>query len=163
LARASSGLLWSTGLGEERLVFLRKALLATLTISMVLGFGGTLSGSSSWSGVRLAPAKTWVGLARVYLEVSDLRVVDDTLVGTYRIRVPLAPDRNDRGTVHFSLAQPLDRVLVEGGVLLGQGKSQLSERTHHIRCAFGEAEAVRIEVDTGDRRLSFRSHWSPAI
>jgi len=145
----------------ERSVVLRRILTAALTITLALAFGGTLFGSPGWSGVRLDPARTWVGLARVYLEVSELRVENDSLVGTYRIRVPLAPNRDDRGTVRFALAQPLDQVLVEGAVLLGQGKSSLSERTHRIRCAFGEAASVRIEVDTGDRRLSFRSRWSP--
>lgn len=129
---------------------------------LALSTGGALVGSTGMGGVRLEPAKTWVGLARVHLSVSDLKVVDQALVGTYEIHIPLAPDRDDRGTVRFELERPLDQTLLEGTVLLGLGQSSVGPRTHRIRCAFGDDESVRIEVDSGDRRLSFRSRWLPA-
>ena len=132
-----------------------------LLIVLVLAACGALVGSTGLPGVRLEPAKTWVGIVRVHLEVSDLKVVDQALVGTYQIHIPLAPDRDDQGTVRFELERPLDQMLVEGAVLNGLGQSTLGPRTHRIRCAFGDDESVRIEVDSGDRRLSFRSRWQP--
>jgi len=132
-----------------------------VTLILALMAGGALLGSTGWSAVRLEPAKTWVGLVRVHLEVSDLTVVDEALVGTYELRVPLAPEKDDRGTVRFALGRPLDQAVVEGAVLMGMGQSVIDHRTHRIRCAFGDGESVRIDVDTGDRRLSFRSRWLP--
>lgn len=138
------------------------AVYITTVLVLALATGGVLVGSPGLPGVRLEPAKTWVGLARVHLSVSDLKVVDKALVGTYEIHIPLAPDKDDRGTVRFELERPLDQTLVEGSVLLGLGQSTVGPRTHRIRCAFGDDDSVRIEVDSGDRRLSFRSRWVPA-
>lgn len=130
-------------------------------IALALALGGSLVGARSWPGVRLAPTRTWVGMARVHLEVSELKVVNNALVGTYEIRVPLAPTKDDRGTVRFELGRPLEQALVDGAVLLGFGRSLLDHRTHRISCAFGDDDSVRIEVDSGERRLSFRSRWTP--
>ena len=132
----------------------------TLVIVLALALGGSLAVARGWPGVRLEPTKTWVGVARVHLEVSELTVVDNALVGTYEIRVPLAPARDDRGTIRFELGGPLEQTLVDGAVLSGLGQSVLDHRTHRIRCAFGEDDSVRIDVDSGDRRLSFRSRWT---
>jgi hypothetical protein len=42
------------------------------TLLVAFAACGALVGSPGLPGVRLEPAKTWVGLARVHLEVSDL-------------------------------------------------------------------------------------------
>jgi hypothetical protein len=131
---------------------------AALGLALALSLAG--SHADRVPSFRLEPAKTWVGIARVHLAVSELTVVGDALVGIYEIRVPLAPSKDDRGTVRFELTRPLETALVEGGSLVGLGKSELDHRTHHIRCAFGDGESVQIVVDTPERRLQFQSRWT---
>jgi hypothetical protein len=108
----------------------------------------------------LAPAKTRVGLARVNLEVRDLRLAaTDTIVGTYEITVPLAPWKNDRGAVSLRAEESLERLTTDGGTLSGSGHSEMDGRNHSIVCRFETDGFVAIHVTTPDRELRFRTRY----
>jgi hypothetical protein len=111
--------------------------------------------------VRLLPSQTHVGLAKVKLLVSDLAFEDDGMVGTYEIRIPLAPWRNDRGEVRFALNEPLEQVLASGGTVNGSGLSLENGRVHPITCRFTADGTVEITVRTHERTLAFKTRVEP--
>ena len=59
------------------------------------------------SAVRIEPSDTWVGLAKVHLELSDMWLSGGELRGNYAIRVPLRPSKNDTGTIRLRSSGPL--------------------------------------------------------
>jgi len=114
--------------------------------------------------VRLRPTHTQVGLAKVILRVSDLTYEEaGTLVGSYEIRIPLAPWRNDRGEVRLAVDGPLDRIMARGGTVTGSGLSHEDGRTLPIECRFLSGGKVEITVDSGERILAFRSRVESPI
>jgi len=135
-----------TGLAA-RTLFCCAALLAAVPSSVADG----------QSVVRLSPAHTRVGLAKVILNVSELTFEKDALVGSYEVLVPLAPWRNDRGEVRLKLDGPLDEIMASGGSVEGSGHSLEDGRTLPIVCRFLGGGRVSITVDNGDRILDFRS------
>jgi hypothetical protein len=118
-----------------------------------------LAPASSGTIVELAPAKTRVGIARVNLEVRDLRLESsDKIVGTYEIKIPLAPWRNDRGEISLHAPEPLEQLTTGGGTLSGSGLSE-DGRIHRIVCRFEPDGFVGIHVTTPDRDLDFRTRY----
>ena len=109
--------------------------------------------------LRIAPARTRVGLARVTLEISALRLAGDRLLGTYEVKVPLAPMMNDRGHIDLSVGDSLTRIMAERGIVRGTGHSVLDGRDHPITCRFGPERTVAITVDTGRRVLAFKTSY----
>jgi len=107
--------------------------------------------------IELAPSHTRVGLAKVNLLVSGLSYAEGSVTGTYRIKIPLAPWRNDRGELSFELDEPLDRILNDGGTLSGKGHSLENGRVHPVTCRFGTDGAVDITVETHERTLAFKT------
>jgi hypothetical protein len=118
-----------------------------------------LPGFASSEPLRIEPASTRVGVARVSLEISDLRLAGDRLHGTYRVRVPLAPAMNDRGSIEIDLEDSLGRTLAGLGTVAGVGRSALDGRDHLVTCHFGPDRRVDIVIDTGDRILTFRTRY----
>jgi hypothetical protein len=120
-----------------------------------------LLGCAAWAqdgtDVRIESSKTWVGLARVKLDVDDLAVVGDKLAGTYQIRIPFAPLMNDRGVIELELDRPLERTIEQGGRITGASHSTDGGETRAITCDVEPGGSLRIQVDTGDRTLSFKS------
>ena len=111
----------------------------------------------------MEPAKTRVGLARVNLQVSDLHLTGaDTIVGTYEIKIPLAPWRNDRGEISLQVLGSLELLATGGGTMSGSGHSELDGRTHPIVCEFETDGFVQIHVATPDRDLEFRTRYELA-
>ena len=109
--------------------------------------------------IRIEPCKTRVGIARVHLELSDLRLAGGRLLGDYRIKIPLAPVLNDRGTIEIGLDRPLAQVIANRGTVLGWSHSVLDGRTHPVVCEFGSSHNVKITIDTGNRILSFNTRF----
>jgi hypothetical protein len=107
--------------------------------------------------IELAPSHTRVGLAKVKLVVSDLTYRDDSVTGSYRIKIPLAPWRNDRGELHLELDEPLERIMTGGGTISGKGHSLENGRVHRVSCRFGTDGTVHITVQTHERRLDFKT------
>jgi len=110
--------------------------------------------------VELAPARTRVGIARVNLAVSDLRLESsDTIVGIYEIKIPMAPWKNDRGEISLHAPEPLEQLAADGGTLSGSGLSENDGRTHEIVCEFQADGFVEIHVISPDRELEFRTRY----
>ena len=107
------------------------------------------------AGFQFVPAHTRVGLARVTLLVSDLAYRADGLTGSYEVRIPLAPWRNDRGEMHLDLREPLDRVVASGKSVTGSSHSAENGRVHPVTCNFDADGTVRITVETDQRTLAF--------
>ncbi|HET9300798.1 MAG TPA: hypothetical protein VFO11_12695 [Candidatus Polarisedimenticolaceae bacterium] len=110
--------------------------------------------------VRVEPAQTRVAIASVYLELSDLKVETDTLVGSFALRVPLVPSKDDRGTLALPMDAPLEQCLRPGATIRGLASSKTTDRVYPIACAVGADGRVRIAVTTRDRTLEFLSHYT---
>ena len=109
-------------------------------------------------GLRIAPSKTWVGIARVYLEVSDLWLTDDGLRGRYRITVPLRPSENDSGTIELQPPASMNHLRLAGGILAGNAISD-NGKMHDLGCTVRPDGSIRIEVATASRNLTFKSRF----
>jgi len=107
--------------------------------------------------VEIETAKTWVGFARVTLAVDHLTVAGDALEGDYEIRISLAPLLNDRGRIRFDLEQPLETTLEQGGTITGNSYSTDGGKVRPISCNVQPGGRVQIQVDTGNRKLLFKS------
>jgi hypothetical protein len=111
--------------------------------------------AASPRGVRLDPSKTWVGLARVYLEVEDLELTGDGLAGEYRIRVPLKPSENDAGQILLAV-DSMDQLQIAGGRLLGEAQSSFG-KVHTLACEILENGRILVQVTSDERTLSFKT------
>ena len=118
-----------------------------------------LRSAATEAPIRVEPCKTRIGIARVHLMLSDLRLSGDRLLGDYRIKIPLAPVLNDRGTIEIGLDRPLSQIIASRGTVAGRGHSLLDGRTHPVVCEFGSAGDVKITIDTGDRILAFKTRY----
>jgi len=105
--------------------------------------------------LQFVPAHTRVGLARVTLLVSDLVQRGGSLVGSYEIRIPLAPWRNDRGEMSLRMREPLDRLLASGRTVSGIGHSAENGRVHPVTCSFEADGSIHITIETEERTLAF--------
>ena len=110
--------------------------------------------------VRVEPAQTRVAIASVYLELSDLKVQADTLVGSFELRVPLLPAKDDHGTLALLMDAPLQECLRPGATIHGLASSNTTDRVYPIACALEPDGRVRIAVTTHDRTLEFTSRYT---
>jgi hypothetical protein len=110
-------------------------------------------------GIRIDPAKTWVGLARVHLTVTEVELADRQLEGAYRIRVPFLPGKNDTGTLQLRSARPLDEVQRFGGTLDGTALSVSGEIREFV-CDIRPDGTMRIDIAMEDRMVSFKTRYS---
>jgi len=129
----------------------------TLVMLICLLLAGGLHAASAPPGVQIAPAKTWVGIARVTLAVGELALLGDRLEGRYEIRIPFAPMMNDRGVIRFDLDRPLDETLERGGRITGNSFSTDGGKTRSVICEVQPGGAVQISVETDERTLLFKS------
>lgn len=106
-------------------------------------------------GFQFVPAHTRVGLARVTLLVSDLAYRGGSLIGSYEVRIPLAPWRNDRGDMRLDIREPLERVMAGGKSVSGSSHSLENGRVHPVTCSFEADGTVHITVETNERTLAF--------
>jgi len=106
-------------------------------------------------GLQFVPAHTRVGVARVTLLVSDLVQRGGSLVGSYEIRIPLAPWRNDRGEMTLRMREPLDHMLASGRTVSGTGHSAENGRVHPVTCSFEADGSIHITIETEERTLDF--------
>jgi hypothetical protein len=111
-------------------------------------------------GVRLDPSKTWVGPARVHLEVGDLVLSGHELQGEYRIRVPLRPSENDVGTIRLAAMRSLEQMQEAGGTLIGDARSAYG-KVHLLLCEVQPNGDVLIDVISDVRTLTFKTRLHP--
>jgi hypothetical protein len=109
-------------------------------------------------GFRFVPAHTRVGLARVTLLVSDVAYRGGRLTGSYEVRIPLAPWRNDRGEMRLDIREPLERLLASGKAVTGLSHSVENGRVHPVTCSFEADGTVHITIETDERTLAFTTH-----
>lgn len=100
-------------------------------------------------------AKTRVGVAKVILEVRDLRVLSGRIEGLYAIKIPMFPFKNDSGRLRIDLPGPIEDAIRGGVVLNGEGDSVEDGRRHPIRATLSQDGRLRILVDNGERTLDF--------
>jgi hypothetical protein len=125
---------------------------------------GTISTSGmpeeSAVGIEIEPSKAWVGLATVHLEVTDLVISDGELAGRYSLRVPMRPSKNDVGTLHLRLEDPLKQIRESGGTLVGDARStQKKDKIYGVICEVQSDGSIRIQVDTQRRVINFASRY----
>jgi hypothetical protein len=111
-------------------------------------------------GVRLDPSKTWVGPARVHLDVGDLKLSGHELQGEYRIRVPLRPSENDVGTIRLAAFSSLEQMQKAGGTLIGDARSAYG-KVHLLLCEVRPGGDVLIDVISDVRTMTFKTRLHP--
>ena len=111
--------------------------------------------------VQIEPSRTWVGFARVHLEVMELRSTASALKGRYRIRVPLRPSRNDFGTLELHLTEPLDQLQQAGGQIEGSAHSDVNGKTRDVECKIRPGGRLDIQITTDERTLTFKTKYRP--
>jgi len=146
-----------------RLSIHRAAIACALLLLAALPTGrlaadGTPAGPAT--GVRLEPSKTWVGPARVHLEVGDLRLSGHELQGEYRIRVPLRPSENDVGTIRLAALSSLEQMQEAGGTMIGDARSAYG-KVHLLLCEVQPDGDVLIDVISDVRTLTFKTRLHP--
>lgn len=142
----------------------RKLIYGIFVVALLVApmpIASTISSVAPEIDVRVDPSKTWVGLARVHLEVTDLRSAGSELTGRYRIRVPLAPSKNDSGTIVLKLAQPLDHLQEAGGEAAGNAHSEINGKTRSVDCRIRPGGLISIRITTDDRTLRFKTKYRP--
>jgi hypothetical protein len=127
-----------------------------LTAAILIGALG-LPAVANPARLTMQPSHTKVGVAKVKLLVTDLVLQDDSLVGSYRITIPMAPWRNDEGELHLFPDEPLEQTLAGGGVVNGHVLSHENGRTHPVTCRFEADGTVDITVTTHERTLAFKT------
>ncbi|MFP4069311.1 MAG: hypothetical protein ACLFVC_03935 [Opitutales bacterium] len=120
--------------------------------------------ASTWDDLafRIEDSRCFVGIAPVYLSVSELKPVDGNLVGTYRIRVPLKSSKNDEGTIVLPLDVTVGELGAKGGVLKGKAISDKDDTTaNRIVCEIipKENQLIRLAITTEHRTISFDSRY----
>jgi len=134
-----------------RILFVAAFIVASLT-----AFGG----SAPQLGVLVEPSKTWVGMARVHLEVGELWLSGNELAGAYQIRVPLLPSRSDVGTLRLQLSDSVEQLRGVGGTLVGSARSSRTHNQNDVVATVTGDGRIRIDVYMKDRVLSFKSRYA---
>ncbi len=131
------------------------ALFAVIALIAAAGPAGALS-----RGLQVKPAKTRIGIAKVILQIDELSLTDDGLVGEYEIRIPLAPFMDDRGSIRLEVDGSLQEAVLPGSLLLGSASSMEDGRVHHVACTFLKGDRVNIVVTTPSRVLDFEAPFN---
>lgn len=112
---------------------------------------------------RIEDSRAFVGIAPVYLSVSELTPKDGFLVGTYEIRVPLKSSKNDQGKIVLPLDTKVGDLGANGGVLRGKAHSNADEGTiNRIVCEIipEKNRAIRLAITTDERTIKFNSRYT---
>ena len=119
-------------------------------------FGAT--GADSAEGTlnfRIDPSKTWVGVARVHLEVTDLEWTGGELIGRYSVRVPMVPSRNETGTIALKMHE-LERT--PGDTFAGTALSHRG-KVHDVDCTIHADNGLEIRITTEKRVMTFETRY----
>jgi len=138
----------------ERRPYRFAALALTLLLSAILSAPGATPPMGTL--LEIEPAQTWVGFARVHLEIDDLRQTGEMLEGTYQIRVPLSPRQNDTGRVQLRTPESMQKLGDNKTTVTGSALSSTGE-VHEVVVRVQPNGVVRIQVVTPKRTLQFKS------
>jgi|GEM_PF-6144454 len=104
---------------------------------------------------------------RVNLAVSDFALSTRGATGTYEIRVPAAPWKNEKGRIYFEINMSTDELLQQGGVIEGFCIRDSEERVSHKVICYVEPQqwnsqegVVSLTVKTKKRELTFDSEYT---
>jgi hypothetical protein len=119
----------------------------------------------AWDGMtfRIEDSRCFVGIAPVYLSVSELKPQDGKLVGTYTIEVPLMTSKNDHGLIVLPLNMTVKELGAKGGVLRGEAISKKKESPANlIVCEIipKKDQAIKLAITTDDRTIKFKSRYT---
>jgi len=134
------------------------SLILCVWVGVSLVAATTLPPNVRIAGIQLTPCATKVGLAKVYLEVSQLRLTGNELTGSYAIRVPLLPYKNETGTIRLETPASLEQLETIGGRLTGSARSD-DDETRVVNCEVDPHGTIRIDIATGQRTLSFNTEY----
>lgn len=118
--------------------------------------------------IQIDSTHTYVFVAKVSLSISDLVLKDGALVGTYHIRVPMKPSKNEWGIMELPLEKSkiVEHYMEKGGILEGTGESvKENQPTRIIACEIKPSSEgamygdLALEIDTGERVLNFVSEY----
>lgn len=112
---------------------------------------------------RIEDSRAFVGIAPVYLSVSELKPEEGFLVGTYEINVPLKRSKNDHGKIMLPLDLEVKKLGAEGGVLRGEAHSEKKkDLVNQIVCEIipEKDQAIRLAITTEHRTLEFKSRYT---
>jgi hypothetical protein len=112
---------------------------------------------------NIEDSRTRVGIASVYLTVSELKPIDGELIGYYEIDVPLMRSKNDSGRIVLPIDMSVDQLGKTGGVLKGIATSkQDASKRNKIVCEIRpmENKAIRLAITTSERTLHFVSKYT---
>ena len=99
--------------------------------------------------------KTRVGLARVVLEVTNVKVLADRIEAAYLVKIPMLPILNDRGLLRIDLPLPLDQIIRDRVPLSGQGNSTDGGIQHQIHAELLPDGKMEIRIENDHRVLDF--------
>jgi len=120
--------------------------------------------SKTWDELvfRIEDSSCFVGIAPVYLSVSELKPEGEFLTGTYEIRVPLKKSKNDSGKIVLPLDVTVKELGEHGGTLRGKAISEKDEKKPNvIVCEIlpDKDQLVRLAITTPDRTVNFKSRY----
>lgn len=108
-------------------------------------------------------SRCFVGIAPVYLFVSELKPEGGKLVGTYKIEVPLMTSKNDHGKIVLPLTMTVKELGKKGGVLRGKAISRKKEESASlIICEIlpDKDQAIKLAITTDHRTVKFKSRYT---
>ena len=141
---------------------LSRLLATTLASTLILAAGSLhVDGATRTSGnlFVIEPSSTRAGIARVHLEIEDLRQTGELLEGTYSIRVPLLPGKNDTGHIVLHAPGSLDDRGGAAAAMTGRAVSSTGQ-VHEVVARIQPDGVVRIQVVTPKRTLRFTSRYA---
>lgn len=112
---------------------------------------------------NIEDSRAFVGVAPVYLSVSELKPEDGNLVGTYTIKVPLMSSKDDHGKIILPLDVSVSELGANGGVLRGEAISKKDEKSPSlIVCQVlpKKDQAILLAITTDDRTIKFKSRYT---
>ena len=123
------------------------------------------SADPAWDSMAFSieDSRSFVGIAPVYLSVSELKPKNGQLVGTYTIKVPLMRSKNDHGNIVLPLEMTVSDLGKQGGVLKGKAISKKKNKsTNLIVCEIlpKKDRAIMLAITTDDRTIKFKSRYT---
>jgi len=106
----------------------------------------------------IEPATTWAGIARVHLQIENLRQTGEVLEGTYQIRVPLSPTEDDSGRILLHSSASFDELGEAVATAIGSAVSSTGQ-VNEVVARTQPNGVIRIEVVTPKRTLRFKSRY----
>ena len=123
---------------------------------------GTVDLAGDSFSFQIEDARSFVGIAPVYLSVSELKPDNGELIGYYTIRVPMMSSKNDRGKIILLLDASISELWKNGGVISGKALSQLEDGiVNQVVCEIipEKNQKIKLAITTDSRTIKFESQY----